>query len=925
MFWFSNRILQRLAGESAGITDSEIKKILSVRHPFSAYLPYLSYDPELKVYRNKDGTLGYLFVGKPLWGEIREARTNLASLLHSLPEEGVLSVHLISSPHVEPILRAYLDLRSARTDPLVREAAESYVRFLREATEKGIPHCLGIPLRDFWLLVSVKFPEKGIDPSFLREHRASVMESVRRMMLGAADCEPEFLLQLLHFLFNGKRLEGVGYDGRRPISSQVIAADSPVEFGWDRIRLGSGFWGFVTPKGLPAEFHPAVVTELSGPTDGPRSDGKQIPGHFIFTLVVYRSDKVHGEIYRKAGLFGKQATGEGGKSMLGRLIGEYYEEHSRAVTEIETGARFLYAIPVMMIQGSSESECRRNLQRARNLFDEHGFPSQEERGILPVLFLLSLPFGCSLRFRDFSVLDRHFVLKPEEAAGLAPLVGEIQGLGAPAVVFVGRKGQLVTFDPFDHRAPNKNMVVIGSTGGGKSVNLNLIVNALYSSGAAVYIIDLGYSYVKQCRLYGGSFIDFSAEEPVCLNPFGFINEEDPEDVANSLSAISELVLGMIFAGSGEKSAGSGEKGSFSVSKEQRALVRYAVEFAWNEFGKDAGVDHVYIYLAKFPYLCGREIEDICTGGDTAEDLEDAIRRIREFKEREREPEERPRLEEVIRRRREQLTPESLQSSCIPNLREEAQRMAFALYAWTSEGRYGRWFNGRPNMDLSSDFVVLEMEKLKRDPALMAIVTLAVLNAVTASLYLGGREKRKFVLVEECGILLEEAPYLVTMVKEAYRRARKYNGAIATVFQSPYDLHNLGPAAQTITANTAHWLLLPSDQYESIAKDERTRHFGFDEYMAKRLSTVQLVKPRYGELGLKTVGGFGVVRTVMNGFLYYLVTTDPDDLNRIEEKKRAILAELGGGREAEREALARAIRELGEERDRVFSEKFSAFN
>ena len=883
MLGLAVRLASKLPFEELGMSSEQAKQLIQEkRNPFSKYLPYLAYDPEKKLYINKDNTVGFLFIAKPLWNEIATARQNLAALIQELPDNATLSIHLISSSRIEPILQEFIRIRSMRNDPLIRKAAEQYAEFLRKAAKHGLPHALGTPVRDLYVIISLKFPKGTIADELLPEYRTSIHESLKRVTINCIDLEPDILIRILFDLFNGRWFD-IEWNEHKPISSQIILADTPVEFNWNYLKLGSGYWAFVTPKTLPREFYPAIIGELTGPTDGPQSDSRQLPGHFIATLVVVKNEKLSRDLQKKATLFQRQVSNEGQKSLLARLLGEYYEEHTQALMELEEGKRFFYSFMVFMVQGEDEVRCKKASQRTKILLEEYGFPAQEERGILPILFLMSLPFGCCLRGSDIDVLDRHFVTGPEQAAALAPIVGEISGFGEPAMLFVGRKGQLVTFNPFTHAAPNKNCIIFGESGRGKSVNMNLMVYALYASGAAVYIVDLGYSYLKQCKIHKGQYIDFSFEKPVCLNPFAFVNENDPEDVQDTLNAVSDMVLAMAFAGKPE-----------GATKEHKALVRYAVQYAWREFGKEACIDHIHEYLAKFPYRCGEEIDDIC--------LEDGN------------------IQSIV------SGSGNVTSSCVPNLREEAQKLGFSLFEWTSKGTYGPWFNGKPNIDLTgTDFLVLEMEKLKRDKLLMALVTHAVLNVVTALLYLTDRSKKKFILVEECGQLLSEASNLAAMVTEAYRRVRKYGGAIATVFQSPYDLDGLGVAGKVVTGNTAFWFFAPSSQYAAIKED--AKHFGLDDFIVERLKTIELVKPRYGEIGLKTPWGFGVVRTVMDGFTYYLVTTDPDDWAKVENLQKELIIKMRekypelSEEEIERQALAEALSILGKERDEQFRKRF----
>ncbi len=71
------------------------------------------------------------------------------------------------------------------------------------------------------------------------------------------------------------------------------------------------------------------------------------------------------------------------------------------------------------------------------------------------------------------------------------------------------------FDPFSHEFKNRNMLVTGTTGSGKSVLVNKIVHDLRSKDHPVVILDKGGSFKKLCLYYGGDNLDSG------INPMDF--------------------------------------------------------------------------------------------------------------------------------------------------------------------------------------------------------------------------------------------------------------------------------------------------------------------------------------------------------------------------------------------------------------------
>src|SRR3546814_7315715 len=86
---------------------------------------------------------------------------------------------------------------------------------------------------------------------------------------------------------------------------------------------------------------------------------------------------------------------------------------------------------------------------------------------LPILLTASLPFGLYPERRTIKMLERDFRMPVKAAALMVPIQTDFRGGGRPALLYVGRKGLLVTLDLFDPRINNYNFVVAAESGAGK--------------------------------------------------------------------------------------------------------------------------------------------------------------------------------------------------------------------------------------------------------------------------------------------------------------------------------------------------------------------------------------------------------------------------------------------------------------------------
>lgn len=66
---------------------------------------------------------------------------------------------------------------------------------------------------------------------------------------------------------------------------------------------------------------------------------------------------------------------------------------------------------------------------------------------------------------------------------------------------------------------NMGTLVCGTSGGGKSMTVNHLLNTLYSQGAHCVTVDIGGSYKGLCALLGGYYFTYEEESPIRFNPF----------------------------------------------------------------------------------------------------------------------------------------------------------------------------------------------------------------------------------------------------------------------------------------------------------------------------------------------------------------------------------------------------------------------
>ncbi|ODN41438.1 type-IV secretion system protein TraC [Piscirickettsia litoralis] len=203
-----------------------------------------------------------------------------------------------------------------------------------------------------------------------------------------------------------------------------------------------------------------------------------------------------------------------------------------------------------------------------------------------------------------------------------------------------------------------------------------------------------------------------------------------------------------------------------------------------------------------------------------------------------------------------------------------------LYAFTSKGAYGRYFNRDNNVDLNGSFTVLELEELKGKKDLQKVVLLQLIYQIQQEVYLGDRDRKKIVIIDEAWDLLRHGDTAVFM-EHAYRRFRKYGASAAIATQSISDLDSTkGSAGRAIAANSAITCLLMQNP-ESISEVKESKRLVMSEPAFRLLESVRTLSGEYSEIFIKMKESLGVGRLIVNDFQKLLYSTHPDDVNAIK--------------------------------------------
>ena len=784
-------------------TLGDIKRLVD-RLKISDYLPYVNYDEGEKDYFTLDNRFGHLYECTPVVFKSTETIKNFRALVKSqLPRNTVIQVIQHGSRHIKPIVDAHNALVKL-DNPIATRSREETTKMLYDFTN-GNAQLYGNNIRHIRLFFAIT----SLDP--LSEEQLAIFENnVKSLNIKPTNVAPGRLREWLSTFFGYCENTDLPNEisPHIPIRKQIASAETVLEFHPREkyVDLGNKVGRCITPKFLPHAIDAIEANGLLGGYMGQDDDGKQLQGEYLFTFTIFMG-KENQEIAEKDAQTVKAQK-------LSKQAAKRIEELNWADKRKDNGEDFVKVIPQLWIFEPTVEKLNHSTTRAIKMWESlEGCEMQIETILQKIMFISALPFGFYEPEKNMGTIDRHFYVDSEAVATLVPITGDFNGMGDPVSLFIGRKGQLCSFDLFADEFESFNFFVAAKTGGGKSNLMNAIVKDNLAVGRAVRIASMGSDYKKLSDLFNGRYLDVDNCE---LNPFytsGLINARDEEDVNGALEAIRAVISEMAF---GTNKA--------VQDNSDNTLIEHAVGAAYKAGDYEFPVDAVYDFLRGWP----------------------------------------------------DNSPDWTEQKNIETIKDKAQEIAFNLGPFRNSGRYGKMFCGNSQFNIADDqFVVLELEKFSKSKQLLGVAYLQVMNAFTADLYESNRADPRILIFEEFKTLmmklgLDDKSNFKQVVEEGYRRARKYTGSLGVVLQSVLDIPDFGDLGKAFQENSNTQFLLKSDIYTKASEQGAISQAGI---ALELLNSVKLVKKHYAELYVKTNLGEGVMRSVLDPFNMFLNSSE----------------------------------------------------
>ena len=460
-------------------------------------------------------------------------------------------------------------------------------------------------------------------------------------------------------------------------------------------------------------------------------------------------------------------------------------------------------------------------------------------------------------------------LKGSEETPLTTYYTDRQGLPV-CIDITGKEGKVKMTD-------NANFFCIGPSGSGKSFHMNTVVRQLLEQDTDVVMVDTGDSYEGICGYYKGTYISYSKEKPISMNPFKVTEEEYAQNFGEKKNFLKSLVF-LIF------------KGNSIPSKIEDMLINQTI------------VEYYEAYFHPFESFTDKEREGLrqkllvaarmeCDHEKYDHEMEDIDRLINEEEppEKSEKPENRAlmlpseaRRHKLLRQCRS-LNALAHDAAASPSERERSLRIMekFKLELYensmlakidrqidhlevqkqklkVSELSFNSYYEfalqripqitslekisfpirdfaailkqfyrgGELEMTLNSDldanlfderFIVFEIDKIKDDPVLFPIVVLIIMDVFLQKMRI--KKGRKALIIEEAWKAIA-SPTMAEYIKYLYKTVRKFQGIAGVVTQELNDVIDSPIVKEAIINNSDVKILLDQtkfkDRYEEIA-------------------------------------------------------------------------------------------------------------
>ena len=583
----------------------------------TSYLNYSAYDEKTQLFslrtdeHERELGVGFVIELNPYLGANDELIEKLAPLFMLLPDYTAIQIQIFANPDVRDYLNEYERIQSLRPDsdpmrPVFKSLANKRVEYWRGGTNKVLVPNTAIRLRHFRCIFSVNMHKTSFtDPGSIEKASnliGRIKSQLQSLQMFNRVWNAEDMLEWTTMMLNPQRMfvnldeeVPVKWDETQFLSEQIVEnrtslkvldSGTGLRFG-ERKNNDAVIAQCYSVSRYPEEFHLSGMGALIG--DAIEAN-LNYTTPFLISMNMFKPnyDEKHNTINLKNARAVQVA-----ESPMAKLLPDAMKikrDYDVCLAAFGKGGGGVVDVMHQVVIWGKPDEIMLGDSQAVSIWQNAGFGLYKDQYLQLPAYLSSLPMALDKDMLSFFKSRRRWTTKTmSNAICMSPIIGEWSGLGPPVIGMFGTRGQAMSLDLFSNPAGNYNFAVIGASGSGKSFFVNEIVRNYLGLGAQIWLIDVGRSYEKFCRMVGGQYIEFTYEQNLCFPPFQMITDIN-EDI--------ELLKLIFVLMASPKDA---------LTEQQEAKLGHIILQVWHEKGATGTVDDV-MHLCHQSIITGSEGE-----------------------------------------------------------------------------------------------------------------------------------------------------------------------------------------------------------------------------------------------------------------------------------------------------------------------------
>lgn len=486
--------------------------------------------------------IGFGIITSPLTGFDQARFDNLNALLNlHFPAGTLLQFSMYASPDIERMLHDFKVMRHDTNNPLLKAMSEKRVDFLRELTMRPAGTAMGARVRQVRVVITVQLPNGPEPPTRekileVNELRSTFVSTLKSIGLRGETLTAKGYIRFMEAVLNHDRgalwrkTAWEAHDDTNLICNQLLDADTDIRVGRKGLELGdAAMVRTLSVKRYPDYIHPGMAGRYLG--DLMKGQKAMRDPVLITVNIIYPDhESKRSSLTRDLAWTTKQVEGQ-----LSKYVPAFAQKLTslRAANDaVETGDRLIYAYVGFAVFGENEDRVIAASTEVQAMMRELGFQTMEDRHFVLPLFAQLLPFGAEEDMK--AAANRYRTMATRHVVPMLPVLGSWKGTGTPLLTLIARDGNVMCTSPQD-TSGNMNVVIAAQSGMGKSFLANEVVTSFLQIGGRAWIIDKGFSYKPLAEMIDGTYIEFTQEANICMNPFTIVKSfEDESDLLSSL-------------------------------------------------------------------------------------------------------------------------------------------------------------------------------------------------------------------------------------------------------------------------------------------------------------------------------------------------------------------------------------------------------